>query len=82
MKKVYLIRHALPDFPGGKRMCIGMTDIPLGEQGFSQSAKMAAYLPPVTAVFSSPLSRAVQTLECPLPFWAVCGKCMQENGTG
>ena len=29
MKKVYLIRHALPDFPGGKSMCIGMTDIPL-----------------------------------------------------
>ena len=63
MKKVYLIRHALPDFPGGKRMCIGMTDIPLGEQGFSQSAKMAARLPPVTAVFSSPLSRAVQTAQ-------------------
>ena len=63
MKKVYLIRHALPDFPGGKSMCIGMTDIPLGEQGFSQSAKMAAHLPPVTAVFSSPLSRAVQTAQ-------------------
>lgn len=85
MKKVYLIRHALPDFPGGKSMCIGMTDIPLGEQGFSQSAKMAAHLPPVTAVFSSPFPgqyRQHRPLECPLPFWAVCGKCMQENGTG
>ena len=63
MKKVYLIRHALPDFPGGKRMCIGITDIPLGDEGRLQAAEMAKNLPPVTAVFSSPLSRAVQTAE-------------------
>ena len=61
MKKVYLIRHGLPDFPGGKGMCIGTTDIPMGEQGLAQAAEMAAKLPPVTAVFSSPLTRAVQT---------------------
>ena len=61
MKKVYLIRHALPDFPGGKGICIGTTDIPLGKKGFAQAAEMAKRLPPVTAVFSSPLSRAVQT---------------------
>ena len=63
MKKVYLIRHALPDFPEGKRMCIGTTDIPLGEQGLLQAAEMAKALPAVTAVFSSPLTRAVQTAE-------------------
>jgi broad specificity phosphatase PhoE len=63
MKKVYLIRHALPDFPGGKRMCIGTTDIPLGEAGLSQAAEMAKKLPAVTAVFSSPLSRALQTAQ-------------------
>lgn len=63
MKKVYLIRHALPDFPGGKRMCLGITDIPLGEKGFQQAAQMAKKLPPVTAVFSSSLSRAVQTAQ-------------------
>ena len=61
MKHVYLIRHALPIFPGGKGMCIGTTDIPLGEAGFQQAEQMAASLPPVTTVFSSPLSRAVQT---------------------
>ena len=61
MKKVYLIRHGLPAFPNGKHMCIGTTDIPLGEEGFSQAARMADVLPPVTAVFSSPLIRAVQT---------------------
>lgn len=63
MKQVYLIRHGLPDFPGGKRMCIGTTDLPMGAEGMAQAAKMAALLPPVTAVFSSPLSRAVQTAQ-------------------
>ena len=63
MKKVYLIRHGLPDFPGGKGMCIGTTDIPMGEKGLAQAAEMAKRLPPVTAVFSSPLTRAVQTAQ-------------------
>ena len=63
MKKVYLIRHGLPDFPGGKGMCLGTTDIPMGEAGLAQAARMAKSLPPVTAVFSSPLTRAVQTAE-------------------
>ena len=63
MKHIYLIRHALPDFPGGKGMCIGTTDIPLGGAGFQQAERMAANLPAVTAVFSSPLSRAAQTAQ-------------------
>jgi len=63
MKKVYLIRHGLPDFPGGKGMCIGTTDIPMGEKGLAQVAEMAKILPPVTAVFSSPLTRAIQTAQ-------------------
>ncbi len=61
MKKVYLIRHGLPDFPDGERMCLGTTDIPMGDAGLRQAAEMAAALPPVAAVFSSPLTRAVQT---------------------
>ena len=44
-------------------MCIGTTDIPMGEKGFRQAAEMAQKLPPVTAVFSSPLTRAVQTAQ-------------------
>jgi len=63
MKKGYLIRHGLPDFPGGKGMCIGTTDIPMGEAGLAQAFEMAKKLPPITAVFSSPLIRAVQTAE-------------------
>ena len=61
MKRVYLIRHALPDFPDGQRRCLGRTDIPLGDAGLAQAEAMAASLPTVTAVFSSPLTRAVQT---------------------
>ena len=61
MKKVYLIRHCLPGFPGGVRMCLGVTDLPLGPEGLLQAKNMAAALPPVSAVFSSPLSRALQT---------------------
>lgn len=61
MKRVYLIRHAQPDFPEGQRRCLGRTDIPLGNVGMAQAEAMAASLPTVTAVFSSPLMRAVQT---------------------
>lgn len=63
MKKVYLIRHAQPAFPDKRQMCIGITDIPLGEAGRQQALQMAANLPPVSAVFSSPLRRAVQTAQ-------------------
>lgn len=63
MKKVYLIRHALPAFPNGSKMCLGITDIPLGRQGIEQAKSMAATLPPVTAVYSSPLRRAIQTAQ-------------------
>lgn len=42
-------------------MCIGTTDIPMGETGLAQAAQMAKALPAVTAVFSSPLTRAIQT---------------------
>lgn len=63
MKILYLIRHGVPEFPDGKRMCIGTTDIPMGEAGLTQAEEMAKHLPPVTAVFSSPLSRCVQTAQ-------------------
>ena len=63
MKTVYLIRHALPAFPEGSKMCIGITDIPIGREGMEQAKAMAAALPPVTAVYSSPLRRAIQTAQ-------------------
>ena len=61
MKKVYLIRHAQPILSGENILGMGIRDIPLGEEGRQQARKMAAQLPPVCRVFSSPLRRAVQT---------------------
>ena len=39
MKTVYLIRHGLPEFPGGKGMCLGTTDIPMAEAGLAQAER-------------------------------------------
>lgn len=63
MKRVYLIRHGLPDFPNGIRMCLGRTDLPLSPAGLVQAEHAAQALQnvPITAVFSSPLQRAIQT---------------------
>ena len=63
MKRVYLIRHCLPEFPGGEKYCLGRTDFPLGPEGLLQAEQTARALPPVTMVFSSPLRRAVQTAQ-------------------
>ena len=64
MRNVYLIRHGLPDFPGGKGMCLGSTDLPLSEIGRQQAKAAAARLEGLEfSLFSSPLIRAVQTAE-------------------
>jgi broad specificity phosphatase PhoE len=65
MRKIYLIRHGLPDFPGGKKVCIGHTDLPVSPVGRMQALLAAKYLDDadVSAVFCSRLKRAVQTAE-------------------
>lgn len=71
MRRIYFVRHGTPDFPGGKRMCIGTTDIPLSNFGKLQAylAGVELNLHGIGAVFTSPLSRAAQTAELirPLP---------------
>lgn len=65
-KRLYLIRHALPDYPGGERTCLGRKlDLPLGEAGREQAAVLCRAFEqiPVDCVFSSPLARARQTAE-------------------
>lgn len=60
MKKLTLIRHGMPDFPQGQRVCIGLTDTPLGTLGKLQACLYGdAYK--ADRVYSSYLSRAVQT---------------------
>ena len=64
MRKIYLIRHAMPAIPLGERWCIGgRTDIPLGPVGLLQAALLPfiPQLQTVSAVFCSPLLRARQT---------------------
>ena len=64
MRNVYLIRHGLPDFPGGKGMCLGSTDLPLSETGRQQASAAAEKLEGLEfSLFSSPLIRAIQTAE-------------------
>lgn len=62
--RLYLIRHAQPDYPGGKRMCLGQkTDLPLSAAGFEQARQLSALLRtlPLHAVYTSPMLRAQQT---------------------
>ena len=61
-RRVYLIRHGRLDFPDGSR-CLGRTDIPLGTIGHMQSCLAARELEHagISAVFTSPLSRARET---------------------
>lgn len=63
MRTIYLIRHAKPDLPPGPRLCYGITDIPLGEEGRRQGERLAEFMKSrsVTAVFCSNLSRSRDT---------------------
>lgn len=65
MREIYLIRHGMPDFPGGARMCLGRTDLPLGLRGRLQAALLGAEFAPmgITECFCSSLSRSRQTAE-------------------
>ena len=63
MRKIYLIRHCLAKCPGGKRICLGQTDVPLGKEGRLQAVELKKCFKsiPYTAVFTSPLLRAYET---------------------
>ena len=72
MRRIYLIRHAHPDFPYGEHRCVGgRTDLPLGALGKMQAALLPSLpeLRELGAVFCSSLSRARETALplCPSP---------------
>lgn len=71
MRRLYLVRHGAPAFPGGEKLCLGTTDLPLSTLGRLQACMTAAMLRETsyTAVYSSPLCRAIETarLFCPEP---------------
>ena len=62
MRKIYLIRHGQPFFPGGDRYCLGSTDFPLAPLGRLQACLLGHALKgEKLMVFSSPLTRARDT---------------------
>lgn len=66
MARLYLIRHAQPLFPGGKKYCLGAADFPLSPLGTLQAALLGEYMkqkPPLAAVWSSDLLRARETAQ-------------------
>lgn len=65
MRKLYFVRHGLPEFPGGEKMYVGTTDLPLSTPGKLQACLTGIWLrqQSFTAVASSPLTRARETAE-------------------
>lgn len=63
MRTLYLIRHGAPAFPGGNRVCLSRTDLPLSVTGRLQGVLLGAFLPafPAGSLFTSPLLRARET---------------------
>ena len=63
MRKIYLIRHGVPNLPKGARMCLGRTDLPLGSLGILQAALLGATFKDtdLMAVYCSSLLRGRQT---------------------
>ena len=62
MRKIYLIRHGLPHFPGGGPYCIGWADFPIDPKGREDILALAGRMKgEELTVFSSPLKRAYDT---------------------
>ena len=61
MRKLYLIRHG--QCRDGAHRCIGGTDLPLDEVGLCQAERLRQWArsKPLTAVYTSPLSRCRET---------------------
>lgn len=60
---IILMRHCKPELDDSLRLCIGITDIPLSEQGCEQARKIAAGFTGLRAIYSSDLRRASRTAE-------------------
>lgn len=83
MRRVYLIRHGAPEYPGEGRYCIGRTDIPLSTLGGLQGCLAGAFLEgkAVSRVFSSPLRRAADTAQAMgMPYTVLPGLQEQDMG--
>lgn len=82
MKNLYLVRHATPDFKDGIKLCIGRTDIDIGEQGILEAINLREFFKDklingeIEKIFSSPLARCLHTAEL------IAGGNSGENSAG
>lgn len=69
MRRIYLIRHGLPEKSTSEKVYIGVTDIPLSTRGSAEAAQLGRYflqhLSATTTIriLTSPLQRCRQTAE-------------------
>lgn len=69
MRRIYLVRHGLPEKSTSEKVYIGVTDLPLSTRGSAEVAQLGSYflqrLPAATTVriLTSPLQRCCQTAE-------------------
>lgn len=69
MKNLYLVRHGTPDFKDGIKLCIGRTDIDIGEQGILEAINLREFFKDklrngeIDKIYSSPLARCLHTAE-------------------
>lgn len=66
MKRIYLLRHAQPDFGGETHLCLGSrSNPPLSATGLAQAEELARCFASIVPcrIYSSPLLRAKQTAE-------------------
>jgi len=61
---LYLVRHGETDH-NRNSVALGRADVPLNDRGISQAARLGDALAtePISAIYSSPLARALQTAE-------------------
>ncbi len=68
MRRIYLVRHGMPEFPGGEKCCIGRTDLPLSEEGRGQMRALKERFGTVDmeepeAIYTSPLKQCVESAQ-------------------
>ncbi|MDO5538612.1 MAG: histidine phosphatase family protein [Eubacteriales bacterium] len=64
-RTLYIVRHGAVEFPGGEKLCIGRTDLPLSKTGRRQALQLQEYFhnKGIEAVYASPLRRARETAQ-------------------
>lgn len=67
MRRIYLVRHGLPEKSTNEKVYIGVTDLPLSTRGSAEAAQLGHYFrqrlssAPTVRILTSPLQRCRQT---------------------